>query len=322
MASPRPSSTLAFARATALVVAWSSGFIGAELGAGHAGPDTLLTWRCLAIALVLAPWTARAIRLLSPADWRRQAVIAVLSQCLYLGGVFWAAAVGVPAGTSALIASLQPALVLAVALLASGRRWRPTHVLGLVLGTGGVAVTSAGDLRAGISPAALLLPLGAMLALSIGTLLHQRWSAPRPLPLAEMLGVQSLVSAVVVGAGTTLLGDPTPPATGGFWVAVAWAAVAGLASYACYHLVTQRDGAARASTLLYLTPAATALWAAPMLGQPLRPLTLLGLAVSGLAVALLRDGSRRAADPDAQPNDRHDPTSSPQSSASRLTCGA
>jgi drug/metabolite transporter (DMT)-like permease len=335
------------ARAIALVVAWSSGFIGAELGAGRAGPDTLLTWRCLAIAAVLLPWTARAARELTAADWRRQAVIALFSQCLYLGGVFWAAAHGVPAGTSALIASLQPAVVLAVTVVAVRGRWRAGHALGLALGTAGVALTSVGDLSAGLTPAALLLPLGAMLALSMGTLLQQRWSRERQVPLAETLGVQSLVSAAVITTGTTLLGDPAPPTAAGFWLAVAWSALAGLGSYACYYLITQRDGAARASTLLYLTPAATALWAAPMFGQPIRPLTLLGLAISGAAVALLRDGGRRSAvtvsavcdhsarcsrshlpnvhirqTPPPQPNDRQAARSSPQSSASRRTCGA
>ena len=40
------------------------------------------------------------------------------------------------------------------------------------------------------------------------------------------------------------------------------------------------------STLLYLTPAVTALWAALMFGQPVRPTTVAGLLVSAGAVAL------------------------------------
>ena len=48
-------------RSVALVVMWSSGFIGAELGARYAGPDTVLTWRCLVIAAVLLPWSLRAL---------------------------------------------------------------------------------------------------------------------------------------------------------------------------------------------------------------------------------------------------------------------
>ena len=51
---------------------------------------------------------------------------------------------------------------------------------------------------------------------------------------------------------------------------MAWAAASGIGSYGLYYLVTTRDGATRASTLLYLTPGATAVWAALMFGQPLR----------------------------------------------------
>ena len=39
---------------TAFVLAWSSGFIGAKLGAGSAGAVTVLMWRFLPLAVVLA----------------------------------------------------------------------------------------------------------------------------------------------------------------------------------------------------------------------------------------------------------------------------
>ena len=89
-------------RAVALVFVWSSGFIGAELGADAAPPATALTWRFLVTAVVLLPWLPRALGRLDRREWIRQAVLALLCQCLYLAGVFWAAAAGVPAGTSAL----------------------------------------------------------------------------------------------------------------------------------------------------------------------------------------------------------------------------
>ncbi|GAB6903066.1 DMT family transporter [Kineosporia succinea] len=272
-------------RGTALVVVWSAGFIGAELGARHAGPDTVLAWRFIVNALVLAPWTLRAVRVQGRREWLRQAVIAVLCQCVYLGGVFWGAAAGIPAGTSALIASLQPALVLAVAVGLSGQRLRASHAAGLALGTTGVAITAAGDLRSGVSAVALLLPLFAMLSLTAGTLLQQRWPSP---PVLQTLGMQSLFTASTFGLFTGVSGTLAPPSTPGFWVAVAWAAAVGIGGFGFYYLVTERDGSARASTLLYLTPAATALWAVPMFGQPLRPVTLLGLAISASAVLLLR----------------------------------
>lgn len=274
-------------RGAALVVVWSSGFIGAELGARHAGATTVLAWRCVVTALVLLPWLVPAVRRMDLRAWGRQAVLALLCQALYLGGVFGAAAAGLPAGTSALIASLQPALVLVAGARGARTGWRPRHLVGLALGTAGVALTAAGDLRSGVAVVALLLPLGAMLALTGGTLLQQHWD--QRTPLADTLAVQALVTALALAAYAVLTGGLAPPRTAGFWLAVGWAVAAGIGSYACYYLVTDRDGPARSSTLLYLTPAATALWAAPMFGQEVRPTTVLGLLVAGVAVGLLTD---------------------------------
>jgi len=283
-------------RTVALVLVWSSGFIGAELGARAAPPATLLTWRFLVTAAVLLPWLLRAVDRLDRRGWMHQVVLALLCQCLYLAGVFWAAAAGVPAGTSALVASLQPALVLAATLVLEGRRLQLGHVAGLVLGSAGVALTAIGDLRAGVALAALVLPLTAMLSLSAGTLLQQRWSTPSPesIPLMETLAVQAVVSAGFCTAYTAVVGELTPPMTTEFWTATAWAVLAGIGAYGLYYVVTTRDGAARASTLLYLTPATTALWATLMFGQPLRLTAVIGLLVSATAVVVLTRAPTRA----------------------------
>jgi drug/metabolite transporter (DMT)-like permease len=276
-------------RAVALVLVWSSGFIGAELGARAAPPATVLAWRFLVTAVVLLPWLVRAGGRLDRREWMRQAVLALLCQCLYLAGVFWAAAAGVPAGTSALIASLQPALVITAAALLGSRRLGIGHVAGLVLGSTGVALTAAGDLRAGLGITTLALPLSAMLSLAVGTLLHQRWStrSPTSTPLLQTLAIQAVLSAAFFTAYAAGTGALAPPPTTEFWTATAWATLAGIGSYGLYYLVTTRDGAARASTLLYVTPAATALWATLMFGQPLRPTAVIGLLVSAAAVVVL-----------------------------------
>ena len=257
-------------------------------------PATALAWRFLVIAAVLLPWLLRAGTRPDRREWIRQAVLALLCQCLYLAGVFWAAAAGVPAGTSALVASLQPALVLAAAALLEGQRVRPGHIGGLALGSTGVALAAAGDLRAGVSITALVLPLSAMLSLTVGTLLQQRWSTQsrRSTPLMQTLAIQAVFGAGFFTAYTAAAGDLTPPPTIGFWTATAWAVVAGIGSYGLYYLVTTRDGAARASTVLYLTPAATALWAALMFDQPVRPTAVVGLLVSAAAVVVFNAASK------------------------------
>lgn len=283
-------------RAGALVVVWSSGFVGAEIGTRHAPPDTLLAWRFLVATLILLPALRRAHRRLDRREWAHQSALALLCQCLYLGGVFWAASAGVPAGTSALIASLQPALVLLAGVLLQSQRLRLRQGAGLALGTAGVALTAASDLRAGVALSTLLLPLAGMLSLTIGTLLQQRWSTPSrvPPPVLETLAVQATVSAVFFTTYTVSAGHLKPPASAAFWFAVVWAVAAGLGGFGFYYLVIARDGAARASALLYLTPAATALWAVPGLGQPLPVVTVLGLLISAFAVVLLHGRPPRA----------------------------
>ncbi|MDG4861916.1 EamA family transporter, partial [Streptomyces sp. T-3] len=92
-----------------LVVLWSSGFIGAELGTRHAATDTLLMWRFLAAtALLGGGWLLLRRRRLPLRAVAGQAVIGALSQGVYLGSVVWSVGLGVPTGTSALIAALQP----------------------------------------------------------------------------------------------------------------------------------------------------------------------------------------------------------------------
>src|SRR6476469_10810478 len=74
----------------AMVVTWSSGFIGAELSSrAGADPVTLLAWRFLLLALLLAG-VHRAVGRPWPRwpSWRRQAVVGVLCQPAYLLLVF------------------------------------------------------------------------------------------------------------------------------------------------------------------------------------------------------------------------------------------
>ena len=54
--------------ATLLVVMWSSGFIGAELGTRFAPADTLLGWRYVAAALIVGTWAALRGDPARPAD--------------------------------------------------------------------------------------------------------------------------------------------------------------------------------------------------------------------------------------------------------------
>jgi drug/metabolite transporter (DMT)-like permease len=282
------------AAGAALVVLWSSGFIGAELGTRYAAADTLLAWRYVVAAGVLATLAAALGTRLRPRALLRQGALGLLFQCLYLGGVVTGVGLGVPAGTTALIASVQPLLVAAAAGPLLGERTGPRGRAGLALGLAGVGMVVAGDLGLGDAPWwAFLLPVGGMAALATGTLLERRWR-PAESPL-ESLTVQTVFAAGVFVATAGVGGHLQPPADPGFWGAVAWVVVlSSFGGYGAYLLVLRRSGAVRVSTLLYLTPPTTMLWAFVMFGEVPGVLAVPGIAACAVGVALaLRDQSIR-----------------------------
>jgi drug/metabolite transporter (DMT)-like permease len=287
--------------AAAFVVLWSSGFIGAELGTSYAAADTLLAWRYAVAAGLL--WLAVAVRRRpvprgAPA---RQVLLGLLIQVLYLGGVVTGVALGVPAGTTALVAALQPLVVAAAAGPVLGEPTTPRQRVGLVAGLGGVALVVAGDIAPGPGtvPApwwAFLLPVGGMLALSAGTLAERRLRPPES-PLVSM-ALQSGAGAVAFVTAAALGGRLAPPAEPVFWVAVAWTVVlASFGGYGSYLLVLRRSGPLRVSALLYLTPPTTMVWAWAMFGQAPGALAGPGVALCAVGVWLAlrtpRDPARR-----------------------------
>jgi drug/metabolite transporter (DMT)-like permease len=287
-----------------LVVMWSSGFVGAALGARYAAADTLLAWRYLAAAAVLLTVPALTRRLhaarrrppLGPAAVGRQVVLGLLCQVGYLGGVVTGVGLGVPAGTAALVAALQPLVVAVLAAPLLGERTDRRAAWGLAVGLLGVALVVGDDLRLGSAPLwAYLLPAAGMLALSAGTLLERRLATTDG--LLDALTVQTATAAGCFALEAALTGRLTPPGDAGFWWAVAWTVVlSSFGGYGSYLLVLRRGGANRVSTLLYLTPPTTMLWALLMFGE--RPGTLgllgLGVCVTGVYAVL---GRRRIASP-------------------------
>lgn len=287
------SRTTAVAPLMALVVLWSSGFIGAELGTRQAPASTLLAWRyVVAAGILFAIWAWRRDGV-TRAGIRRQIVLGVLCQATYLGLTVSGVGLGVPSGTAALIAAMQPLVVIALAALFLAERARVAQLLGLALGLAGVVLVVSGDLTASDAPWwAYVMPFGGMLSLAAGTVLQQRWR-PQESVLVSM-AVQSAAAAVVfwllaLVEGTA--GEPTPPA---FWGAVAWVVLfSSFGGYGAYLYVSRTQGATRASTLLYLTPPTTMLWAALMFGDRVPLAGLAGLALSAIGVAIaLRSGGK------------------------------
>ncbi|MCG8928093.1 DMT family transporter [Lentzea sp. CC55] len=286
-----------FLLSAAFVLCWSSGFIGAKLGAGSASAVTVLLWRFLPLAvLLLAVAVARRWwRGLTARDVGRQAMIGVLSQSGYLLTVYHAIELGVSSGTTALIDGVQPLVAGALAGPLLHQHVSRGQWLGLCLGVGGVVVVTGADAAAGtgVDRWAYLVPFLGMLSLVAATLLEGR-SRTEVAPAVAMT-THCLTSAVVFTALALGTGTAAPPADPAFWGAIAWLVVLPtFGGYGLYWVILRRSGITKVNTLMFLMAPVTAAWGALMFGEPFGPHTAFGLAL-GLAAVVVVQRDRSSA---------------------------
>lgn len=276
------------------VLLWSTGFIGARLGLPHAGPLTFLSLRyglaaglLIIIALLMrAPWPQR------PTDIVHYSVAGLLVHGVYLGGVFVGISLGVEAGLSALIVSLQPLLVAAFAGVLLGERVSRRQWVGLALGLAGVALILFHKLGRGLGDGlGVLACLAALLGISVGTLYQKRYCARMDLRTGS--AIQFAAAGVTTAPLAFLLEQGRVGWSGEFLFALLWLVlVLSLGAVSLLYLLIRRGAAASVSSLFFLVPPCTALIAWPLFGERLGPAALLGMALTLAGVGLATRSAR------------------------------
>ena len=273
------------------VLLWSTGFIAAKYGLPYAPPLTFLILRCLGVLLVLAP-----IVLLWRAPWPHGrilhvAVAGLLLQAGYLGGVWSAIKLGMPAGLSALIVGMQPILT-AVAAPLIGERVRPRQWLGLALGLAGVGLVVYAKLDlAHLSALPIMYCVLALLSITAGTMYQKRYCPQFDLRTGTVIQFGATVAALLPLA-LLFEGFDVPLSTVAwtphFVGALLWSvfALSIGAIFLLFRLI-RRSAATEVTSLLYLTPPTTAIMAWLLFGEALGPLGLAGMAVAVVGVAFV-----------------------------------
>ena len=266
------------------VVLWSTGFIGAKLGLPDCEPLTLLSLRYAAVLLLMgavafatrAPWPA------SRAQWLHIGVSGLLIHAVYLGGVFTAIRLGLPAGVTALVVGLQPVLTALGAGLFLRERVRAAQWAGLALGLAGVVLVVSNKVAGGPAAAALLVPaVIALVGITAGTLYQKRFCASFDLRTGSV--IQFLPCLVVTGLAAWRTETMVVHWTPAFMFALAWLVlVLSLGAVSLLNVLIRSGSAVNVASLFYLTPPTTALIAWAMFGE-----TLTGLALAGMALAVL-----------------------------------
>jgi drug/metabolite transporter (DMT)-like permease len=270
------------------VTVWGSGYLATRVGLQYAAPFTFLTLRfALGVALMVP-----VVLWLQP-RWpttRRElghvVVAGLLMHAVNLGGSHYTQYLGLSAGITALLLSAQPLLTAVIASRWLHERLAPAQWTGVALGLGGVVlvVWHKIDVHA-MTLGALVAVTVSLVAVTAGTLYQRFFCAGVDLRGAPL--VQFVASLAVMA--------PLAWAVEGLRVDWSWQLVAAVAflvilasilAVNALHVLMRHGQAARVTTLLYLTPIFAVLLEYFMFGEVPTVLSLVGIAVTCLGVAL------------------------------------
>ena len=283
------------------VLIWSTGFIVARYGMPHAPPMSFLILRYAlsATCFVVGALVARAAWPRGGKQWLHLGATGVLMPAGYLGGVWAAVKDGMGSGLAALLLGLQPVLT-ALWLSAGGGEVTRRHWTGLALGLGGLLLVVWQKLGLGEVHATNLLFAGIALAsITAGTLYQKRFVQACDVRTAS--GVQ-LVAAFAVTLPLALLETealrwlmPDGAINTELVGALAWSVLGlTLGGSSLLYLLIQKGAATRVTSLMYLVPPTTALLAWMLFGEPITPLTVIGMALTALGVSVVVRGGTSA----------------------------
>jgi drug/metabolite transporter (DMT)-like permease len=293
------------------VFLWSSAFVTGKIAVIYATPFAFLLLRFSIVALLFGglmlaakAWLAHQRRKPqtpaqdtpaqdTPDNWRTllaTAIVGVMLHGFYLGSVFLALSLGIPAGLAALVVSMQPLLSSFLAIFLFAEELRRIQWAGIFLGFVGVAVvlmpTIDGGAGGDLSMAGLGVTFFGLAAITCGTLMQKKFG--NHIGLMKGNFIQAAAAALFYLAITPLLEVPQFDWQTPFVLALSWQILAvSLGAYVIFMVLIKRDSMAATSSLLFLVPPTTAIMAALWFGEVLTPLSMGGFVLASAGVYMV-----------------------------------
>jgi drug/metabolite transporter (DMT)-like permease len=269
------------------VLIWSTGFVSAKLAMPHAEPFSFLCARYAATILCFSAWIAWA----KPAwpqgktQWLHLVITGMLMHAGYLGGVWAAIKLGMSAGLSALIVSLQP-IITAMWLSSRGSVITRQQWIGLALGLVGLTfVLSEKFGTAEVKLAPMLWVVLALTSITAGTLYQKACVKPCDVRTANTV---QMLGALAISWPLALLEPHHITWNTDTIIALTWSVLGlSMGASSLMYLMIQRGAVSRVTSFLYLVPPTTAVIAWLMFGEVITALMLLGMLIAAYAVYLV-----------------------------------
>lgn len=282
------------------VSVWGSGFLATKIGLQHTAPFTFLTLRFAFGILCLIP-----IILLYKPRWptsrdevRHILIAGLLMHAVHLGGSHYTQHLGMSAGITAVLLSIQPLLTALIAGRWMGERLSPRQWLGVAVGLAGVTliVWHKIDMREAT--------LGALVAVTIslagvtaGTL-YQRAYCPA-VDLRSAAFMQFIATIVVLAPLAWFVEDAVVRWSWTLVGAIVFLVIgASILAVNAFHTLMRRGQATKVTSLIYLTPIFAVALELAMFDVIPTAISLTGIVITCAGVAMV--SWARAAKPSQQ----------------------
>jgi drug/metabolite transporter (DMT)-like permease len=187
------------------VLLWSTGFIGAKYALPYVEPFTLLFIRFV-IALAVLLLLFAHFKPVLPASWPQRLHLmlsGLLVHGAYLGGVFSAIKLGMPAGVCAILVGLQPLLTAFATPFVFKRRIPLLHWTGIAAGFVGISMVLSNQISlAGYGVDAVIAAAVALLGITVGTIYQKKITAHTD--VLSIAFFQYLSASMLFAAGSVM----------------------------------------------------------------------------------------------------------------------
>ncbi len=284
------------------IILWSSAFVAGKAGVQYSTPFAFLAARFIIVALIFSlvalglsvwkKWHSKPVDLsdMSKADMPEPlvltAIVGLLLHGFYLGSTFLAMSLGLGAALAALVASMQPLLTTALAVILFGEKPRPVQWFGIFLGFSGVVVVLSPSIGLTAPPVAVMICVVGLCAITFGTLLQKRIGGRIPLLKSNI--IQASAASLFFGILISTVETPQIDWTPAFIFALGWQVLAvSTGAYVILMVLIKRDSVAATTSLMFLVPPVTAVIAFMLFKEPLTPLTITGFLMASAGVFLV-----------------------------------
>jgi drug/metabolite transporter (DMT)-like permease len=280
------------------VLLWSTGFIGAKYILPYSEPFVFLTIRYFFATLVLVV-IAKAIGESLRITWwqiKQSILVSVFLHVIYIGGVFYAVSIDIPAGITAVIVSLQPILVSALAIPLLNERLSYKQVFGLLLGFIGVTFLLIpklfqGDLSFGFSTLGISVCVLALLGTAAGYLIQKKGGSE--IPFLAGTAVQFAAATFIFAIASVIFEPLKIDLTLEFILALTWIVVAlSIGSIFLLFYLLRKGSASSVSSLYYLVPPLTVIQAYFLFGETINLIGLVGMSLAAIGTLIVTNEGR------------------------------